>query len=493
MRLGLRRAPRARCARRTTRLVLALLLACPLVVAAPPAGAAPVAAAARVATEAPVAAAAPTCPAAYLDPVADRPQVNLRFRLTPGKSRIYGYQRIVFTPDLPIDRIVLRQWANMPKYRASGSAARVYKVVVSGAASRTYYPPNNLSTFVAFRLPKTVAAGEQLLITTSFRVMLPPRSGHRLGTDGRTAWWASGHPMLAWERGVGWATDPAGTLWGERTTSEDFWLRRLTVRTSTSDVVLASGTRTSTAIVADGVREHYFTDPAMRDVMVAVGRFRSTSRTVGTTRLVVGAAPSVPDSVDAVADTFARAMRAHIGRFGPFPYSELDVAVLPRVGGGVEFPGGIMMGAGEYKDSTASHEVAHEYFYGLVGNNQGRNPWLDEAFATYAEALHRGTGSTYLNMTIPADGRRRVGAPMTYWEEHQSSYWRSVYVQGAATLLRARSTAGAAAFDAAIRCYVRSRARRIARPGHLAQALDHLPAAREVLVRYGALPARYAP
>jgi aminopeptidase N len=34
-----------------------------------------------------------------------------------------------------------------------------------------------------------------------------------------------------------------------------------------------------------------------------------------------------------------------------------------------------------------AHEVAHQWWYGLVGNDQAGEPWLDEAFATYSEAL----------------------------------------------------------------------------------------------------------
>ena len=96
-------------------------------------------------------------------------------------------------------------------------------------------------------------------------------------------------------------------------------------------------------------------------------------------------------------------------------------------------------------------------------------------------------------MTVPADARNRVGAPMAYWEGHQSSYFRGVYIQGGAALLRARAASGAARFDAAIRCYVRATARRVARPADLADALAGLPEARAILVRAGALPARFAP
>ena len=33
------------------------------------------------------------------------------------------------------------------------------------------------------------------------------------------------------------------------------------------------------------------------------------------------------------------------------------------------------------------HEVAHQWFYGMVGLSQFRDPWLDEAFASWAEAV----------------------------------------------------------------------------------------------------------
>ena len=86
-----------------------------------------------------------------------------------------------------------------------------------------------------------------------------------------------------------------------------------------------------------------------------------------------------------VARELARAMRVHSARFGVFPYERLVAAVVPDLRGGVEFPGAMLLGDGQaIGDPTGSHEVAHEWWYGLVGANQARSPWLDEAFATYA-------------------------------------------------------------------------------------------------------------
>ena len=48
----------------------------------------------------------------------------------------------------------------------------------------------------------------------------------------------------------------------------------------------------------------------------------------------------------------------------------------------------------EYDDSARSnlvaigvHEIAHQWWFGLVGNDQAMEPWLDEAMAVYSEAL----------------------------------------------------------------------------------------------------------
>jgi len=414
--------------------------------------------------------------------------VDLRFDLSTDRTRFNGLQHIEFSPDLATNRIVLRQWVNNPRQRAAGAHGRVSRVVVTGAVRTSFTPTDDRSTYVIVPLPRTVAPGSRLTVDVRFHVTLPRRGSDRIGTDGATAWWGSGHPLLAWERGVGWATERPGTLWGERTTSEAALLRTLAVRTGPADDVLATGRLRSNRMISATRRERVFSAASVRDAMVAVGRFRVSRRAVGRTPLIVGSAPSVSDNPAAVAVVIADAMVAYGRILGPFPYADLTVVVLPRLGGGIEFPGAIMLGSGEYRDPTGSHEVAHEYFYGLVGNNQARDPWLDEGFATYAEALHHGTSARYTSMAIPADARGRVGAPMSYWENHQSSYFRGVYIQGGAALLRARQAAGPAAFDRAIRCFVRRRAHTIARPRDLAAALSGLPEALRVLRGAGALP-----
>jgi len=83
---------------------------------------------------------------------------------------------------------------------------------------------------------------------------------------------------------------------------------------------------------------------------------------------------------------------------GPYPYRELDfVSVELNGAAGVEFPQLIYIGAGYYRepllpgtpnslDFTVAHEVIHQWFYNLVGNNQYDVAYIDEGLTNYLTA-----------------------------------------------------------------------------------------------------------
>jgi hypothetical protein len=420
------------------------------------------------------------CPASYALPDPHRPDVALSYVVADDKATVRGHEVVTFTPDLTTDRLVFRLWANEPAARQGGGHSEVTALRVDGKAAT--FSVSSASTLVSVPLGRRAPPGHPIVADLTFALTLPHGVNERLGHSGRTAWFGSGFPLLAWERGHGWATEPPTSAFAEAATSEEFRLD-LRVDTVPGDVVLGTG-RT----VGRSGRVVHRTAESVRDVVVAVGPFRVAHASAGSIPVSVGVAPGLPDDPVRLAPLHAQAIAAHAGRYGPFGYASLDVAVVPDVHGGIEFPAGIILGARQDQDATLVHEVAHEWFYGLVGDDQGRDPWLDEAFATYAEALVRGTDSRYESTTVPSSGVNRVGAPMTYWEPRTSAYYKSVYVQGAAALLRARRTAGAAAWDRAIRCYVAANAHRIATPADLGRALAGLPAAVAILRRVGALP-----
>jgi aminopeptidase N len=76
---------------------------------------------------------------------------------------------------------------------------------------------------------------------------------------------------------------------------------------------------------------------------------------------------------------------------GPYPFAELDVVDAPGAFGGIEYPGLVFIGviddSGFYEEATV-HEVGHQWFYSLIGDDQLLEPWLDEAAASYTELLY---------------------------------------------------------------------------------------------------------
>ena len=119
----------------------------------------------------------------------------------------------------------------------------------------------------------------------------------------------------------------------------------------------------------------------------------------------------------------------------------------------------------------------------MLGDSQALHPWLDEAFATYAEQLvdHEAPDSESL---------RHPGAVDRSTESYgrrASAYYVNTYFKGSAALRAARTAAGAAAWDRAVRCYVAANAWRIAVPSDFAAAIAGLPTATAVLRRAGAL------
>ncbi len=156
--------------------------------------------------------------------------------------------------------------------------------------------------------------------------------------------------------------------------------------------------------------------------------------------------------------------------------------LLPVEGGGIECPSSIL--PADADRLVLFHEVAHTWLYGMVGDSQFRDPWLSEAFATYAESVASPVSGDAAARALRTPGE--VGAAMDGFDS-ASDYFRLVYGKGGAALLAAREAAGAAAFDAALRCCADANAWTIASPDDVAAALADLPAALDVLSEAGAL------
>ncbi len=90
-----------------------------------------------------------------------------------------------------------------------------------------------------------------------------------------------------------------------------------------------------------------------------------------------------------------RAIEFFSKTFGEYPYDTFNIAETYLYGGAMEYPMLTSIGQEFFKstdkkllESGVAHEIAHQWWYVVVGNNEYKNPWLDESFATYSEAMY---------------------------------------------------------------------------------------------------------
>ena len=415
--------------------------------------------------------AADSCPAVpeRNQPRSDRPAYEVTLDVNLDEGVVTGTQTVTFTPDLDVDRLVLRLWANAPRITRAGGGIEVFLDSLPGA---TQPDPTTLV------IPREVKAGRTTEVELPWRLTLPTgATNDRIARSGSSVRLGSFLPVLAWHPGLGWATEPPTTGFAEASISlpSDF---TVTATVPAGLQVLATGVPSGEdgTWLASGVPDWAMTVGDLRiETATAAG---GVAVSVGIDRRL-GDQPGVylEKVVDVIAD-FSR-------RFGPYPWATYTLALTPDLSGGIEYPMHVMQGPGTL-GRTTSHEVAHMWFYGLVATNQGANPWIDEGLSTYAEARYEGTLDAMKAREIPAAGAGKAGEPMTYWESRQSAYYRSIYVQGAQAVAALGS---ADLVDCALRQLVARSAYRVVGNGEVIAALSVVaPDAGAVLARFGITP-----
>jgi hypothetical protein len=86
-----------------------------------------------------------------------------------------------------------------------------------------------------------------------------------------------------------------------------------------------------------------------------------------------------------------KALKTYNKLIGEYPYSTLSVVKTNFVHGGMEYPNLVYVSdnLNNYEDylNVIVHEIAHQWWYAVVGNNAYKYGWLDEGLTEYSTAL----------------------------------------------------------------------------------------------------------
>jgi aminopeptidase N len=169
-----------------------------------------------------------------------------------------------------------------------------------------------------------------------------------------------------------------------------------------------------------------------------------------------------------VAKHIAASLATFDARFGKYPYRAIEFQLINAKRGfdiGVEYPGLVVMllNAGYTADTrfVTAHEVAHQWFYGVLGNDIYNEPWLDESFAQYSATLveeqwagKAAAAKVYDRHVTRLGSRTRLPAGLSVnaygkW----NMYYAAVYGRGAQFLHTVRGEIGDDAFFRGIQQY----------------------------------------
>jgi hypothetical protein len=391
-----------------------------------------------------------------------------------------GKMTLDYTNQEPVqmDSLVLRLFPNGGASYGNGSL-KVSNLRVNGHAVETRLSLSD--SVLEILLASPLQPGEVAKISLDFDGVVPQDYGgddtSAYGlyneSDGVLAL-ANWYPILAVFDTAGWHLNPASPV-GDSVFS-DMALYDVNISVPESQVLAATGVQIEQEPDGADIRYHYVSGPVRDFFIITSPDFEVSSQVVDGTLVnsyyLVGQEPGGVKALEVTGE----ALEAYNLNFGTYPYSELDVVDAPmRNAGGVEFPGIVLIESSRYDapDSpvfinTVAHEVAHQWWYNVVGNDVINEPWIDEGLTTftaglyfqeaYGEAGYQGAISTWQQSydKLVAQGKDdQVTRSLTYFENlpDPGIYGPVVYAKGALFFAGLRNEIGDRAFFTALQNY----------------------------------------
>jgi hypothetical protein len=338
-----------------------------------------------------------------------------------------GHQSISFTnlSPSPLPEVYLRLWDNY-----HGTCPSNQPIQVSAVTGGTLGALEVNCTAVKITLSTPLAQNQSATVGFTVSIAVPAGSD-RFGSDGAYNFIGNAIPVLAVRDGAGWHLSPYTNngesfyqLASNYSVTLDHPTSVLTPTTGTATETPGASGRTITTATATNVREFAW----------CAGPFIKTTTTTSSGVVFNTWRTSAVSASTAASmqTTGAAAMVGHAGRFGAYPYGEIDMILHNNFWfGGMEYPGLVLS---QPSATPVIHELGHQWFYGIVGDDEYTTPWLDEGFTDYATDLQQGITGTNCWNSVSFQSAENITNSMAWWDAHSSRYSTVVYTYGKCTL-----------------------------------------------------------
>ncbi len=404
-----------------------------------------------------------------------------------------GHQGTTYTNNSsgPLEEIYFNLFPNSSRFGASMEIQGV-----SVAQEEVEFEYERGRTLLRAPLPDPLTPGESTTITIDFTARVPHvQNNYYLvfamaqGVLSLGDW----HPMVAVLDREGWNVEyPEGTV-GEIVFSETaFYTVRVTVPGGLGLELIATGMEAERTLNDDGSQTFVYYSGPVRDFhIVGTDRYEMATTAVGETRINSYYWPEHKECGTKALDFARGALILYNEMFGVYPFVELDLAEADLWPWAIEWPGLILVGAPLYADPEEEcgewhvvHEVAHQWWYSVVGNDQVDDPWLDEALANYSTALYfemvhdAQTAAVAIEehvdrryeAYVQAYGDGIIGGPTSHYT--RASYYPLVYAKGALFFDALRREMGDDVFFNGLQAYYEDYKYLVARPEDLHRAME---------------------
>jgi hypothetical protein len=232
------------------------------------------------------------------------------------------------------------------------------------------------------------------------------------------------------------------------------------------DVVLAA----SAPATVSGNSTHYHMDAARTFVLSASDSYKVDQSAVGPIKILSYYFAGHGDADKGVVWMETQSLGLYQAKFAPYPYDSLSI-VESNLADGQEYDGLVFLASKFYDDyngtaksdlfTIGTHEIAHQWWFGLVGSDQALVPWLDEAMAVYSERIfyqynYPAYGDWWWSFRVNYFGPQGYVDSSVYDFATFRAYVNAVYLNGANFLDDLRSRMGDEAFFAFLQDYAAS-------------------------------------